>query len=142
MFGQLKNGIEVLSIKIMELKNHIAVNDSLERSFGMISFSGYCDNEYFKGEIQPKGYDNIKKENGITTLSARYMLVGKDCNNDSCHIFIENNAIQGAPYSEPKIFTDSKALDFLNTSKLSGQLDFSNNQFYVRIYVDNPRSGT
>lgn len=63
------------------------------------------------------------------------MLVGRDCSGDSCHIFIENNAKQGASYSLPKIYTDSKVLAFLNSSELIGYLDKTNRQFYVRIYI-------
>ena len=140
--AQLKDCKEILSIKINEVKNHADVNSDDSRSVGLLSFNGYCDNEYFKGEIQPGAFDTQKNENGVATLSARYMLTGKDSKNNNCNIFIENNAVQGGPYSQPKIFTDSKALDFLNTSELVGHLDHSDGQFYVRIYVREPGNTT
>lgn len=57
-----------------------------------------------------------------------------DNKGDSCHIFIENNAIQGSSYSKPKIFTDSKALSFLNSSNPISYLD-NKSKFTIRIYV-------
>ena len=139
---QVNNLKEILSIKITGVQESSTVNCDTTRSAGFIAFGGYCDNSFFKGEILPGGFDSIKKENGITTLSARYMLVGTDSKGDSCSVFIENNAIQGAIYTRPKIFTDSKTLDFLNTSELIGHLDMSNNQFYVRIYIQEQETRT
>lgn len=141
-FAQLEGCKEILSIKITgaEGSSSVTCNDSLAASF--VAFSGYCDNEYFKGKILPGAFDNQKKIDGRTTLSARYMLEGKDKANQKCKIFIENNAIEGSSYSQPRVFTDSKALAFLNTSELIGYLDHSDNQFYVRIYVKESHATT
>ena len=70
------------------------------------------------------------------------MLTGNDFTGDSCSIFIENNAVEGSAYSQPKIFTDSKNLAFLNTAELIGYLDHSDGQFFVRIYVQEPNPTT
>lgn len=78
-------------------------------------------------------------DGGISTLSARYTLSGVDSRGDSCRIFIENEAVQGSPYSLPKVFTDSKALSFLNTSDLIGYID-TEGDFTIRIYA--PEAGT
>lgn len=134
--AQIKDHTEILAITITGAKGSSAVECDSERAAGYKAFGGYCNNEYFKGEVLPGGFDNMKKEDGVSTLSARYMLKGIDSKGDSCHIFIENNAMQGSSYSKPKVFTDSKALSFLNTSDLVGYLD-KKGKFTVRIYCKN-----
>lgn len=131
--AQLENYTEILAITITDAKGSSVVECDKERAAGYKAFGGYCDNNFFKGTVLPGGFDNMKKEDGIATLSARYMLKGIDNQVDSCHIFIENNAMQGFSYSKPKVFTDSKALSFLNTSDLVGYLD-KKGKFTVRIY--------
>jgi alpha/beta superfamily hydrolase len=134
-FAQLEHCKEILAIRITEAKGSSEVTCDENRGAGYKAFGGYCDNKYFKGVILPGGYDNMKNDNGEKTLSARYMLAGKDYSGDSCHIFIENNTKQGATYSLPKIYTDSKALAYLNDSELIGYLDKTDKQFIVRIYI-------
>lgn len=133
--AQLENCKEILAISITDVKVSSEVICDNDRAASYLAFNGYCDNDYFKGVILPGAFDNMKQQNSEKTLSARYMLVGTDCKGDSCHIFIENNAKQGATYTLPTVFTDSKALAYLNNSELIGYLDNTNNQFYVRIYI-------
>lgn len=132
--AQLEGYKEVLSIAITDAKLAASVAAGQDRAASLVSFGGHCDNSYFKGDVLPGAFDNQKTENGIASLSARYMLKGIDNRGDSCQIFIENNAREGTVYTIPKVFTDSKALSFLNTSELIGYLD-NNGKFTIRIYA-------
>ena len=125
---------EILAIVITDIKCDAAVECGDGRSCVMLSFGGYCDNEYFNGTVLPGAFDCQKTEQGATTLSARYVLKGRDRNNDECTIFIENNARAGAQFSHPTIYTDSKALSFLNKPGLIGFLDNSGD-FTIRIFA-------
>ena len=139
--AQIEGYKEILAITITDANVSAMVNSGKDRAAGMVSFSGRCDNSYFKGEVLPNAVDNQKNENGVATLSARYMLRGVDNRGDSCQIFIENNAMQGSVYSSPKVFTDSKALSFLNTSELIGYLD-NDGKFTIRIYAPDSETAT
>jgi alpha/beta superfamily hydrolase len=139
-FAQLDGCKEILNIRItgVEDSSKIDVNESM--GVGLKAFGGYCDNQYFKGKVLPGGFDNMKKIDGVATLSTRYVLEGTDKNGQVCKMFIENNALQGSSYSSPTVFTDSKALAFLNDSPLVGYLDKSNHEFRVRIFVREPKA--
>lgn len=139
--AQLEGYKEILAITITDAKMASSVCCEKDRWAGLVSFGGHCDNNYFKGDVLPGGFDNQKKEHGISTLSARYMLRGVDNRGDSCKIFIENNALEGSIYSSPKVFTDSKALSFLNHSELIGYLD-SDGKFTIRIYAPDSETAT
>lgn len=132
--AQLEGYKEILAITITDANVSSSVNCGSDRSSNLVSFSGHCENDYFKGDVLPGALDNQRSEDGISTLSARYMLRGVDNRGDSCQIFIENNAMQGSVYTTPKVFTDSKALSFLNKSELIGYLD-NNGKFTIRIYA-------
>lgn len=78
---------------------HIEINEQtlLENLHGdsvvMISFTGTATGKYFTGKVLPGGVDTqiIGKDKERHTLSARYILEGKDFNGDDCKIYIENN---------------------------------------------------
>src|SRR5690554_4516271 len=78
---------------------HIEINEQslLENLHGdsvvMISFAGTATGKYFTGKVLPGGVDTqiIGKDKERHTLSARYILEGKDFNGDDCKIYIENN---------------------------------------------------
>ena len=89
--AQLENYKEILAITITGAEGSSATERDNECAAGYKAFGGYCDTDFFKGEVLPGGFDNMKKENGISTLSAIYILKGVDNKGDSCHIFIENN---------------------------------------------------
>lgn len=92
----------------------------------MISFKGHETGNYFKGEILDGGVDTqiIGRFGDRHTLSARYMLEGKDYTGELCKIYIENNGnvnnklINALFRSYPKVITNSKALAFLNDDVL------------------------
>lgn len=76
----------------------------------MIPFSGKAEGPYFTGQVSGEGVDTQKTFiSGTKTLSARYVLEGKDYTGRECRIFIENEGLEGKVY-HPLIVTDSKAL--------------------------------
>ncbi|ACL75267.1 DUF3237 family protein [Ruminiclostridium cellulolyticum] len=119
---------EVLTVNI-KIKNAIDLKNDNGDSVVMISFTGDVKSKYFEGKVLPGGIDTqvIGKSGDRHTLSARYMLEGKDYKGETCKIYIENNGninnhLQGVLFrTYPKIITDSKALDFLNHDLLLGE---------------------
>lgn len=92
----------------------------------MIHFGGDATGEYFSGKILPGGVDTQKEISGNgRLLSARYILSGKDFKGNECKIFIENNGEfdeNGNIITKPIIFTDSKALGFLEEADITGTI--------------------
>ena len=83
---------EILTLIIFISNIFQVKNDSV--LVNMVSFSGYAEGEYFKGNILPGTVDTqTVLPDGSTHLSARYMLKGIDQNEDSCRIYINNQAI-------------------------------------------------
>ncbi|MCH4192242.1 MAG: DUF3237 family protein [Butyrivibrio sp.] len=104
----------------------------------MILFHGTCDCDLFHGRILPGGADTQKEKSGeLRTLSARYILEGTDAEGNACRIFIENNgAVQknGQITTKPVIYTDSKALIWLEQADLTGHVQPAENG--VRIIFE------
>ena len=94
---------------------------------GMVAFTGTVDCPNFHGVILPGGVDTQRMVNGHLTLSARYMLEGTDADGNACRVFIENNGATDDPAqpmtTTPVIFTDSPALQWLETAALRGTLE-------------------
>lgn len=88
----------------------------------MISFTGNVTGKYFQGEVLEGGIDTqiIGKFGDRHSLSARYMLQGRDFTGEECRIYIENNGDAHKKWEDalfrtyPKMITNSKALSFLN----------------------------
>ncbi len=68
-------------------------------------------------------------------LSARYMLQGRDSKNNSCRLFIENNAEtgEGITYTRPKIVTDSSDLKWLEKEDLIGRIADEDGKLVIMI---------
>ncbi|MDE7018776.1 MAG: DUF3237 domain-containing protein [Lachnospiraceae bacterium] len=116
--------MEVLRLYIHILETNEAVcGDATVR---MVLFDGYCEGAFFNGTILKGGVDTqIIGPGQRTSLSARYMLEGRDCRNEPCRLFVENNAESENGRiinTEPTIFTDSKDLKWLEREKLSGRI--------------------
>ena len=117
---------EVLSVDVV-LDEVIEVNGSRGQA-AMILFHGESDCENFKGRVLPGGVDTQKEPVGEKRLlSARYVLEGTDKAGKRCRIFIENNGVIEEPGADikttPVIYTDSKALKWLETAKLYGVVE-------------------
>ncbi len=107
----------------------------------MILFTGHCNSELFHGEILPGGVDTQKQWYGKQReLSARYILDGIDFDGKTCKLFIENNGFfheNGNLITQPKIFTDSKALAFLENATLTGTIEGIEGGVRIHIFDDN-----
>lgn len=128
---------EVLSIDVIIDDSHdVAGKVGNAR---MISFHGESNCDNFNGKILPGGVDTQKYyENGEKTLSARYILDGKDFTGEHCRIFIENNgsiAEDGSITTKPVIFTDSEALKWLETANLMGSVEGTRNGVRISIMM-------
>ena len=132
---------EVFTVHV-KLENSIALNNHYGDSVVMISFTGDVTGKYFEGNVLPGGIDTqiIGKHGDRHTLSARYMLEGKDYKGEPCRIYIEND---GNIHKEqknilfrtyPKIITDSKALDCLIKDILIGEGIETENGLDIKIY--------
>lgn len=111
--------------KILEIAVEITDSVSVkgqQRSINMLSFTGEAAGDLFHGSIIGTGVDTQKiSPDGISFLSARYMLQGRDYTGENCRIFIENN---GSDLSccKPSIVTDSKALADWETAELMAEV--------------------
>ncbi|MBR1392696.1 MAG: DUF3237 domain-containing protein [Ruminococcus sp.] len=117
---------------------HVDISGCFEVSSGadtvrLLPFTGHCDGGVFRGDILPGGVDTQRSRSGQGGLSARYMLEGEDYTGQPCRIFIENEAPIGAPFTRPRVITDSKALGWLNTSRLAGRLLDENGSLTIEI---------
>lgn len=132
---------EVLTVHVI-IDNAIKLDNAHGDSAVMISFSGSVTGEYFQGTVLPGGIDTqiIVKSGVKHTLSARYMLEGKDYTGEACKIFIENNGDIHNKQNDyifrtyPKIITDSKALDFLHYDLLVGEGVATDSGVDIKIY--------
>lgn len=125
---------EILKIYVEIKETNEVVSENV--TVRMLLFSGYCKGEYFNGTILNGGVDTQVINTGNKgTLSARYMLEGYDSENKPCRIFIENNAEtgDGAPYTNPKIFTDSKNLNWLEQEELVGRIENEEGKIVIII---------
>ncbi|MCQ2591407.1 MAG: DUF3237 domain-containing protein [Treponema sp.] len=103
----------------------------------MVLFNGFAEG-IFSGKVENGGVDTQKEIFGEAgTLSARYILSGKDEDGTPCKLFIENNGKFGEPYTCPKIITDSEKLGWLENAKLFGQICNENNELIIKIFEDN-----
>lgn len=132
---------EVLTVHVqIEKSTELRNNDG--DSVVMISFTGTVTGKYFEGTILDGGVDTqiIGRFGDRHSLSARYMLEGKDYTGQPCKIYIENN---GDIHKElktclfrtsPKMITDSKVLSFLNGCVLVGEGHSTESGVDIKIF--------
>ena len=113
---------------------------SIDGSAWMIAFHGESNCDAFQGTILPGGVDTQKLfPTGERTLSARYILEGKDSTGEACRIFIENNGTlqeDGSMKTKPLIFTDSKALSWMASADLTGTITGTDNGVRIAFLKD------
>ncbi len=103
------------------------------RKIVMVPFDGQAEGPLFTGRIIGTGVDTQTIENGRITLSARYMMEGKDAEGNPCRIFVENQG-NGESGFHPKIVTDSALLREWETAELSATVEGAPGGVTVRIY--------
>lgn len=132
---------EIFTIHV-QIENTTKLNNNDGDSVIMISFKGHVTGNYFKGEILDGGVDTqiIGRFGDRHTLSARYMLEGKDYTGELCKIYIENNGNANNKLTDalfrsyPKVTTNSKALAFLNDDILVAEGLPTESGLDIKIY--------
>ena len=123
-----------LSIDIKDTQNV----KGMQSEVNMISFGGTCEGPLFQGHILPGGVDTqIYPVTGSGTLSARYMMEGKDYTGADCRLFIDNGAIfrkDAETVTHPRIVTNSKALQYLEHTQLTGKILNENGRLIISLY--------
>jgi len=120
-----------------------------DECINMISFGGDCHCDFFDGVILPGGVDTqkfLKNEDGTLkpgTLSARYILEGKDKQGNPAKIFIENNGVvdkDGNVTTNPVVFTDNEGIKSVLSQKFIGKVKDLNapehNKILIEFYVE------
>jgi len=128
---------EIMNIEVFISSAEKVASDDSEAL--MLFFSGQTTGEYFTGSILPGAIDTQQKRKGEErSLSARYILEGKDYQGMKCRIFIENNGIikegESTIKTTPEIITDSPNLKWFETAELMGEVIPSEKGVLVRIY--------
>ena len=105
-----------------------------ETTVVMIPFTGIADGPYFRGRTVGSGVDTQQiGKDGVTRLSARYMLEGTDAAGNACRIFIENRGSWQEGFT-PRIVTDSTLLKDWETAELSSTVEGIPGGVLVRIF--------
>ncbi len=111
-----------------------------EKAVNLLTFGGYADSPFFKGDILPCGVDTqTLYPDGRTFLSARYMLSGTDCDGNVCRIFIENSVspdINKGNTTSPVIVTDSPVLSVFEKAPLKGFIEPAENGIVIVIKTE------
>lgn len=105
----------------------------------MIRFHGRAESDFFNGEILPGGVDTQREYSDKPfSLSARYMLKGKDKDGKDCLLFIENNgtASDGVVTTSPRLLSDSPALAWLETARTSGSISDKDGKLLITIRLE------
>lgn len=119
--------IDVKCLEAVSVKGHT-------RDIVMVPFTGTASGVYFNGSVTGTGTDTQKlSKSGECTLSARYILSGKDMTGADCKLFIENETRADGKL-RPMIVTDSEALAFLETAALYSEIVPADGGVTVRIY--------
>lgn len=105
----------------------------------MILFHGTFSCELGSGRVLPGGVDTqVQRKGEEKSLSARYILEGKDEAQKLFRIFVENNGIckdGEALRTNPVIYTDAEELQWMEQEKLSGIVEGGEeNKVQIRIY--------
>lgn len=133
---QSKKEVLTLSVNILS----VAEVKGYTGEVVLIRFSAHADCELFKGSTAEEGVDTqVQYAQKQKSLSARYVLSGTDYTGSSCRIFIENNALvrDDEPIQTvPKIITDSKALAWLETAELTGEIESTQEALMIHVYTN------
>ena len=125
-------------MKELLLEIHVTCREAVSveggsRKIVMVPFDGQAEGPLFTGRIVGTGVDTQTIENGGITLSARYMMEGKDAEGNPCRIFVENQG-NGKSGFHPMIVTDSALLREWETAELSATVEGAPGGVTVRIY--------
>lgn len=108
----------------------------------MIPFKGSVKSEIFNGIVEPCGVDTqIVNAAHVRSMSARYMLTGKDSEGNEAHIYVENNGwfddlTKTMPFhTVPTFYTDSPVLSkYLHTNQFTGEGVIEEDGLHIYFY--------
>lgn len=110
----------------------------------MIPFEGTVTGERFQGVVEPCGVDTqITNAANVRSMSARYMLSGKDDQGKDAHIYVENNGwfddltrVKGTPFQTvPTFYTDSESLaPYLHCRQFLGEGRMEEDGLHIRFF--------
>ena len=128
---------QIMTIRVTTLEPQI-VSGSDTRVV-MIPFSAEANGSYFSGRTVYNGVDTqFIASDGSFSLSARYMLEGRDLNGTPCRLFIENKGTS-LEKCVPRIITDDPELRFLETAQLTSSIENIKGGVIVRIFAEDIR---
>jgi len=123
---------EVFTVTVTDVKNKLYTVNGSTATVDMQYFKASASGSYFNGQTSKEGSTVYKKfKNGKSEARARYILSGKDSNNQQATLFIEDNLIgydsQKRPITKPIIITRSSKLSFLQTADIQGVIEEKGN---------------
>ena len=123
---------ELLTIQVF-VTGAETIEDTKERYEGNVYFTGYCDNESFRGCIVPEGVDHqVREGEDPVKLHADYTLVGLDAEGKKSNLHIINQMVEDR--YKPIVKTDSEALSYLQDADLTAVLTGFSGGLTVRIW--------
>lgn len=134
--------LEQVMVVHVRTEEAIHLNQENGDSVVMIPFSGYATGPWFEGEIEKGATDTqiISADRSKHSLSARYIMNGKDHLGDPCKLYIENNGNFYEPNPHylfrtyPRIITSSAALKFLEQAIMVAEGTFTEKGLQIKIY--------
>jgi len=105
----------------------------------MIGFTCSANTDFFKGEgIDVFADARLQYPGQAQTLSAIYILQGRDDEGHECKVFIENNGVDlNGINTEPIIITDNPKWAWIEKAPLHGNSSTQNNLFQIHLYTFN-----
>lgn len=115
--------------KLLEINIHLTGFTQVKgknETVNFINFDGYCSSDFFEGKVIEGGVDTQKYVEGKEgSLSARYILDGKDGKGLPSKLFIENNGTvfaDGRIETVPHIVSDNEELEAIFSGNLFGKV--------------------
>lgn len=106
-----------------------------EKFINKVYFTGYCDNELFKGTVVQGGCDTQEyQDEQLISMHAEYTLVGLDSENKKSYIHIVNEKV-GDEW-KPVLHTNSNVLKWMNETDFTAVLEHYPYGPKVRIFMN------
>ena len=103
-------------------------------SVNLLHFHARAEGALFNGETVSDGVDTQIFDDGHFSMSARYLLEGIDSEGNRCRVFIENNGTT-LEDCRPKLYSDSKALAYLNGRELTASGETVGDGVVIKIFA-------
>jgi len=130
---------EILSIDIIDDNNKNYTVEGNSCDIEMQYFSAVANGEIFNGATKDNDTSSIvykRFKDGRNEAKARYILFGKDADNNDCSIFIEDNAksVEGlSVLTKPIIVTNCPNLGWIQTADIQGRVEDQGDSKTVKL---------